>query len=288
MQAHVVEAAVIRVSFLAHADALQDTMQVFTNHGCMPSSVAAFKKSVEDYFCAGFNLNLSRFPKPDQGFYFFKGVSNFSKAFTNDFKNGSLTNELNCFDLVFILADQHLRLLGRSSDANIKSEAVNTSVFQAKVPNYFSELYSAEYVRYTRSLISESTHQNRVKLTEIICKMHYFTNAVDGLERGECDINTIVKGGKIVFPESFEVVFLHALDASQGALITYHAGLIFSLGKGDYMYIEKLGGKGPFLRIDLKDKSDLLLWFSEMNKSFHGQFGKFYLTFNDRRMLPVP
>jgi len=42
-----------------------------------------------------------------------------------------------------------------------------------------------------------------------------------------------------------------------------HAGLLFKNG-GKFIYIEKVGSSGPYVRLDFTDKKDLLFWLKTL------------------------
>ncbi len=63
------------------------------------------------------------------------------------------------------------------------------------------------------------------------------------------------------FPKQFEIVLLHKASLSRHLCNTIHSGLLFRHGN-EYTYLEKAGGKGPFVRLDLQDRGDLLSWLA--------------------------
>lgn len=64
---------------------------------------------------------------------------------------------------------------------------------------------------------------------------------------------------EVQFPDNAEIVLVHDIDFPQRRFVTSHAGLLLPLKTG-FMFLEKAGGSGPFVRLDIKRKKDLLVW----------------------------
>ena len=89
----------------------------------------------------------------------------------------------------------------------------------------------------------------------------------------------------ITFPKRFEVILCHNANPETRYFPTVHAGLLFHSGTG-YVYIEKTGGSGPFVRLDIEDKSDLIAWLSwKANKR---EVGYDFVTFSDSIIELLP
>jgi hypothetical protein len=61
--------------------------------------------------------------------------------------------------------------------------------------------------------------------------------------------------------------------------ITDHAGVLFRYN-GGYIYLEKAGGSGPFVRLDFKDKTDLTPWLAAAFLNPMPPEGHRFATFN--------
>ena len=71
------------------------------------------------------------------------------------------------------------------------------------------------------------------------------------------------------------------------ASVTAHAGLLFQ-GKERFVYLEKDGGSGPFVRLDFDNKADLRIWLSAMFKGAE-KLGYTYhfVAFNDTHIQRI-
>jgi hypothetical protein len=56
---------------------------------------------------------------------------------------------------------------------------------------------------------------------------------------------------------------------------------------GEYVYIEKAGNSGPFVRLDFADKRDLLSWFNAAIRPTEAKENMFFATFNDKEIEPL-
>jgi hypothetical protein len=84
----------------------------------------------------------------------------------------------------------------------------------------------------------------------------------------------------IAFPESFEIILCH--EAKFPFVLTTHAGILFPRIRG-FSYIEKAGGSGPFVRLEIRNKEDLIVWLSGHVKGSKGDVAHL-VTFNDTRI----
>src|SRR6185436_14290020 len=81
----------------------------------------------------------------------------------------------------------------------------------------------------------------------------------------------------VEFPSQFEVVLLHTVN---DAIETRHVGLLFR-GIEGYTYVEKAGFKGPFIRLDIRDRADLMPWLGGPLRSCTNAACHHFATFND-------
>jgi hypothetical protein len=72
----------------------------------------------------------------------------------------------------------------------------------------------------------------------------------------------------------------HQVDLSNHAFATTHAGILFPADSG-YVYVEKCGGTGPFVRLDFRDKNELVSWLEWKFANYdRHRWSKFFVTFN--------
>ena len=91
---------------------------------------------------------------------------------------------------------------------------------------------------------------------------------------------------KVTFPANSGVVLFHSIDLRKKFIVlTDHAGLLLPQDSG-YVYIEKTGGTGPFVRLDFKEKQDLLTYFrSHVTETSKGEMTHCLLTINDEEVF---
>jgi hypothetical protein len=95
-----------------------------------------------------------------------------------------------------------------------------------------------------------------------------------------------VRREALKFPSKFEVVLLHNVILSDHMMKTCHAGLLFQRGKG-FTYIEKAGTRGPFIRLDLAERSDLIPWLTLPFTDYADPSFRHFATFNDRSIKKI-
>ena len=81
------EGATVRVSFLTDKASLSDTSEFLRKSGCGQSAASAFERAVKTYSLTGFDFDLSKFPKPREGFYSFESASNLVAALPHQLCN---------------------------------------------------------------------------------------------------------------------------------------------------------------------------------------------------------
>ena len=109
-------AAPVRVSFLTEPAALQDTLAELRSSGCQSESLGIFRRAVERYTSSTFEFDLSRFPKPRDGFYNFDSASAAVAALPHLLSDTTHAYEFNCFDTVIALTGDSLRTSIRPDD----------------------------------------------------------------------------------------------------------------------------------------------------------------------------
>ncbi len=88
----------------------------------------------------------------------------------------------------------------------------------------------------------------------------------------------------IRFPNHVSLVMLHRARADYHLAVTDHFGVLVEQ-KAGYIYLEKTGGRGPFLRIDVHDPADIAAYFSTVTWP---DYPFNYLSANDDLFLAVP
>jgi hypothetical protein len=87
----------------------------------------------------------------------------------------------------------------------------------------------------------------------------------------------------VMFPTNQDVVIFHSISVKEHNALASHAGLLFK-NQGKYVYIEKAGSSGPYVRIDFMDMSDLFSWYKAAIKQPADKGNPLFATFNDQKI----
>ena len=268
-------------------------LNVLADDGCSRQSIAAFRKAVENYYSTGFDFSFAKFPQSQNGFYTFSSVQQLAAALPQRLPDTQHDYYFNCFDTVIVLASDRMKV-GLKPDecfgpfmVTTVSSNIENIAFAATARDVFTAIYPLWYREETESVFPESTREKRVCLTPAIASWHILPMTVreETLDSGV--LNTLRASWQLhnlKYPQQFEVVLCHKVDLSSHTTCTPHAGLLFHRKTG-FIYLEKAGGKGPFVRLDFDNMDDLDQWLSAVfeeqeHKSFH-----LFATFNDTKIV---
>lgn len=282
------QAGPVRISFLTDKRALQDTLGLLKKGGCGGDAIAAFEKSVEEYNSIGLKFDISRFPQTESGFYSFPSVSQLLSILPSRLWECSHPFDLNCFDTVIVLGSGKFRTdLGPDDHfdeflpAGIRQNGRLEYAHAQTAREAFNLSNPAWYQEITSNYIPSSLADTRIVLMAAMYCFHRLpasTGPQDVENQVMKTLRESWKQQKITFPSGFQIVLWHAVDLPSHLFATLHAGLLFPVHNG-YTYLEKDGGRGPFVRLDFQDRADLLTW---LGKGFSKSDGKyFFATFND-------
>jgi hypothetical protein len=279
----------VRLSFLNDSNTLQETVDVLTKSGCSEQASTIFKQAVERYYAAGFDFNLSKFPKSQDGFYSFTTVKELVTALPHRLSDTGHAWDFNCFDTVIVLADGQLRTELRPDEivgpfmvsmATTNGEVVT---FAATARDAFTRANPPWYRETTESIIPDSMRDTRMCLTAELFQWHLLPLSASE-ETEKKDVIKVLQASwqreKLRFPRRCEIVLSHKVDLTAHTICTCHAGLLLH-SKEHYTFLEKTGGSGPFVRLDFDDRSDLLYWlWAKFNETEHRN-AQLFATFND-------
>jgi hypothetical protein len=282
------QAGPLRISFLNDKEALQNTLGLLKSGGCSNDSVGAFQKVVERYNSTALKLDLSKFPPAQHGFYSFQSSSQLLAVIPHRLWGIPHTFDFNCFDTIILLADGQLRT-GLHSDDHpgeflAQEMASNGHVLYAHAATAkeaFNLSYPAGYRIVSDDCIPSSMADTRICLTAAFYCIHMLpasTTAQDDENQVMQVLRASWKNQAIEFPLRFQIVLCHGDNLTNHLFSTAHAGVLFTIKNG-YIYIEKAGGSGPFVRLDFGDRADLMAWLAwKFDKSMADHF---FVTFND-------
>jgi hypothetical protein len=286
----------VRVSFLQDSNSLNQTIKFLNASGCTKQGVAVFDRAVRQYNKEPLAFDLSKFSNATNGFYFFASPHELITAFPNQCPEPR-HSAFNCANAVIALADSYLITTSHPDDLvgpiEVSTYPTNRElVGTASTPREAFNLASQSWAReLTDPLFPESMRDMRMCLYSFLLQWYEMPVHVDeaAIDAKMLDVlRTTWKRDGIKFPEQFEVVLLYSVQPwAQGHSVrTSHAGLMLRRD-GGFTYLEKIGWRGPFIRLDLDARFDLMPWLAVplgicTNVNCHH-----FATFNDRTIRRI-
>jgi hypothetical protein len=288
------EAGQVRASFLDDPAALKYTVQLLSRYGCNPKSLVAFSNIVTGYYTEPFSLDRTKFPTAKQGFYTFPSVTNLVQALPHKLNDTQHSVTLNCFDVMILLAGDTVQTVLRPDDNYgpfvVSKQLTNggeTIHYAATARDAFSLCYAQWYRDATASIFPEDLRDTRICLVAGLFRWHKLpmstTQATVQNEVWKALTSDWTRAG-LKFPSNFQVVLYHTAVIPAALVHTPHTGLLFPTPSG-FTYLEKVGCNGPFVRLDVKEKSDLEPWMSAIFTEEQRAQLSLFATFNDASIL---
>ena len=285
----------VRISLLNEGTALGSTISFLKNRGCSNDGLLAFEKAVNYYNFLPLELDRSKFPRPENGFYTFQSVTQLLAALPHKLCETKHPFQLNCYDTVIFLADGQLTSGIGPGDvfgcSVAPQTATNWEVMLSPVAtaeDAYDWSWPQSYQQLIESFIPAGSLKSRINL---LAALYSFQPLPIRRTPQDSQAQTVLETLRfnwnrqsIRFPRKCVVVLCHDVMADKSNpdkfnIFTVHAGLLFNRSDG-FTYIEKNGGFGPFVRLDFGSKSDLLRWLS--GNQYHGdppENGKHFRTF---------
>lgn len=293
--AHCAIAAPVRMSFLDTRTAREDTLLAFARAGCVPENLAALRSAMIHYYQTPLALDVSAFPAATNGFYEFASIGDFVAALgTNQISFLPHAFELNCFDAALLLAGPDMDVT-----ANLQTQGAPWLAIQVTT-NFNEWLEPVASLGDVAAIANPNWHAARIRdITGFdFPEKHRILDAVlyqyQTLPRDTSAETVAVETQAALrrhwqrcgvrFPEKVSVVLIHRTRTDYHLAVTDHAGVLLKRDNG-WLYLEKTGGKGPFLRIDIQDPADLAAYFSTMTWP---DYPFNFISVNDELFLGVP
>jgi len=283
-----VHAGPIRISLLSDPGALVDTVQVLTNAGCPKAAVAMFERIVRRYHAEPFDFDFGKFPRPTNGFYSFPSPQGLVMALPHRLPETRHTFDVNCVDTLILLSEGGLATRLRPDDivgpimVSVPTTNGEAVAFAATPRDAFALCAASWYREATDFLFPGPTRDRRICLTASLFRWHLLpmSTSREDLGRQVLDVlRAMWQRQAIQSPSDFEVVLLHNVDFDSHTICTCHGGLLLHRGSG-FTYIEKAGGTGPFVRLDVERTPDLLPWLATAFKDYTHPNLRRFATFN--------
>lgn len=263
-------AGTISVSFLQDEASLQDTVNILTNRGCSRSSIARYQQAVQRYFQEPFDFDFRTFPKPTNGFYAFSSTQALLAALPHHPGRTQHAFNFNCMDFVITMAGDQLQTALKPDEifgpylVSVYTTNGTRMGYFATARDAFTQGYVPQYREATEAFFPKPHQDSRICLTAGLYRIYVLPLAIP-MEKLDTAVMEVLRATwrqeGIQFPQRCEVVLVHSADTNYSIISTDHAGLLFHSTAG-YVYLEKAGGSGPFVRLDFKDKSDLVPWLA--------------------------
>lgn len=290
-------AAPVKISFLDNESSVNETVSFLTSKGCDSNSASLFRTVVNWNNEHPLGFDLKKFPKNENGFYVFQSVSNLIEALPQPLIKASHPYQLNCFDTVILIA-------GNLIQTELQPDALSGPFLVSTPPNTnnigimaieetardaFNATYPSWHIEASKAVFGESRQNKRICLTAVLdsyCILPRSTTE-DNLQSSLLKVlQSNWKRQGIIFPTNMEIVVCHdaTLNDSNAPFAasftaTTHMGLLFQNHDG-YIYLEKDGVSGPYVRLDFTNKRDLLPWLKSVIESTAGKNSRLFATFN--------
>ena len=285
----------IRVSFLNTDAAREDTLRLLADAKCDPANLDAIRKAIVHYYQTPLALDTSSFPPADNGFHEFASIGDFVSALgTNQLSYLDHPFELNCIDSALLLAAP-----GMSVETTLQAQNATYLAIQVysnynewlvpvaslgdvyatahppeKIP-FMARAFGIEFPEKHKTLEATFYQYQTLPLGTTPETIAAATRAALQRHWNRCGIR---------FPNHVSLVMLHRARADYHLAVTDHFGVLVEQEAG-YIYLEKTGGRGPFLRIDVHDPADIAAYFSTVTWP---DYPFNYLSANDDLFLAVP
>lgn len=281
----------IRLSFLNDTTALEQTLTFLRKTGCENDSIAAFDKAIKQYYSTPPIIDFRKFPEQKDGYYSFTNMPQLLAAVPPGLCKIPHPFEFNCFDAAIVLANDHLRSnlnpeadLGTFLPTIIAENGMMVYTHARTAKEAFNLCYPSWYQNASSNCIPPSVANARMNLTAAFYCFHRLPAPTNQESLDKEVLQTLCtswNNQKISFPSNFEIVLCHQVDLANNLIATDHAGLLFQTKNG-FVYIEKDGGRGPFIRLDFGDKADLIAWLAWPYAEANGEI--VYATFNNDKI----
>lgn len=295
LSVHCAAAAPVRVSFLDTDAAREDTLRILADAGCVPENLAALQSAIIHYYRTPLALDTSAFPPASDGFYEFASIGDFVAALgTHSLSYLDHAFEMNCADAALLLAGPDM---GLTADLHTRGDPffaiqihpggheglipvpslgeVYATAHPPGKPPFMAKTLGFEFSEKHRTLEAVFYQYQALPFDTVANTISNETRAALRRHWKRCGIR---------FPDPVALVMLHRASTLFHLVVTDHLGVQVKREAG-FLYLEKTGGRGPFLRIDIQDPADLAAYFSTMTWP---DYPFNFMSVNDDLFLDVP
>ena len=288
-------AAPVRMSFLNTDAAREDTLKILADAGCDPANLDALRKAIVHYYQTPLALDTSLFPTATSGFHEFASIGEFVSALgTNQLSFLDHPFELNCIDSALLLAASGMDATAtlQAQDGTYLAIQVNSNYNEWLVPvaslgDVYATAHPPGKALFMARAFGIDTPEKHKTLEAIFYQYQTLplgtTPETVGVATRAALQRHWTRCG-IRFPDHVFLVMLHRASVDYHLSVTDHFGVLIKRENG-YTFLEKTGGRGPFLRIDVQDPADVAAYYSTVTWP---DYPFNYLSANDNIFLDVP
>ena len=291
-------ASPIEISFLDDDAALQNTANLLGAIGCDSNSINLFQTAVQWNYKYPLGLELKAFPPRKNGFYQFLSISDLIAALPQPLITAAHPAQMNCFDSVILLAGSLMQTKVRPdalcgpflTPVTLTNNIVNM-VVEATARDAYIASHPAWFAETTKAVWGESQENQHICLLPAFDSYFILPHATNPSNLADNLLQVLQAEWKrqgIVFPSNIEIVICYSAVWNQDGpafLAPFanatHAGLLFR-DHDRYVYLEKAGASGPYVRLDFADKRDLLPWLKSLIEPTITERDHLFATFNRR------
>jgi len=281
----------LRVSFLTNDVVLAETVGILKAARVTDNGIKAFEAAVHDYYREPLKVNPSGFPAegPD-GFFEFGSAADFVNALPHRLSETEHEFGVNCFATVLHLVEGWVYTaidvdrVGAPFLAACASKGSPRLRIAATAQDAFSATYPAWYRREVVRIVGQEWTRAHIGSTACFYTFHALPRGV-----AHKDLEKVVwavlrsrwKARGVHFSTDLQLVLLHRARPEYGIILTDHAGLLVKTDD-KMMYLEKAGGRGPFLRMDVADAQDLVPFYGgKLTPAMVNEYPDSFMSVND-------
>ena len=280
----------VKISFLDNSVAISSTAKFLISKGYDHESVNLFCKVLNHYNSTPSDLDFNSFPKAEAGFYSFRSMTNLTALLRRPLIYVKHEPELNCFDFTSLLTAASIKFKIKTNElagpflvpygttnGDVKMEVASTSdeAFKMICPSWWAQVSGAvfsgrlqaqrmDFLAAFNSFNFIPSTTSRENLPKVLLKSLKLT-------WNRCGIS---------FPKQSKIVIFHSFWPQGRNALSTHSGLLFENDR-QYVFLEKDGATGPYVRLDFENLNDLFIWYMAAIKPLADRGNITFATFND-------
>lgn len=283
----------VKVSFLETDEAREDTIRILQDAGCPEPDVKALRRAILHYYKPPFTYDISLFPRQENGFYEFQTIDKFIDSLPLRLCMTDHLFELTCTDTAILIAGHDMSttsdfdsLTGPYLAISVSTNGVEHPVPTASLKDAYDVTYFKWYQELLLSVFKREVSEHHKALAVSLFRFNPVPIEIDEDEFSQ-SLHAVLKmswsRNGVEFPKDMFVTILHRVRTDYHMAVSDHLGVLVKI-KGGYMYVEKAGGRGPFLRIDVSTIDDIARYYSTMMSQ---DYPYNFMTVNNDRIITL-